>query len=528
MGKSKKRNKELFNKYLNGTRATDWLIYLYLLAVLGVFTWITNKAYFDITITRYRFISTSTYIFIVMFITVIIVEKLIEYALLDEIISIKKVNIDKSSSWKRPDFWAVAFLLANIFAYMVSIDRAASMTGYNGRYMGCLTYVFLCVMFIFIGYRLKPNMLIVPILGISSAFAYIVAILQHAGIDFMHYKDKIREEDYDKFTSTFGNINVFASFICISLPVFIAMYVFLRNKIYKCFMALLIILGGMSTIISNSDSVYFGVGGALCVIFLLAFYNGKTKAFIETVIMIATGNLFVVLMRNLFECEYDKKRGGIAEILDEPMIAVGLLVGVCLFYIFIVLLNKKFGEKFDTINKKKIIICMVISVSILAIIFTVIGVVCKFSIFEFNYKWGTFRGFIWTKCVEIFEEAPIVNKVFGYGNETLKMLTRAHCYEEMIAVTGKTYDNAHNELLQYLLTTGIVGMVSYIGMFISSVVYMIKNSNKEPIIIACMASACGYFVQGLININQPITTPLFFVIMAVGVGCARYNKNISC
>ena len=31
----------------------------------------------------------------------------------------------------------------------------------------------------------------------------------------------------------------------------------------------------------------------------------------------------------------------------------------------------------------------------------------------------------------------------------------------------------------------------------------------------------GYFVQGLINLNQPITTPFYFVFMATGVGYVR-------
>ncbi len=526
MGKSNKKNREIFNKYLNGIRATDWMIYLYLSAVFGIYTWVTDDAYFNITMTRYKFISTATYAFIVLFVIAVVIEKMIEYALLDEIISVNRV-VDKKHFWKRPDFWAVAFMVSNIFAYIVSIDKSASMTGYNGRYMGCLTYIFLCVMFIFISYRLKPDMFIISVLGMTSAFAYIVAIFQHAGIDFMLYKDKIAKSNYHIFTSTFGNINVFASFICISMPVFIAIYIFDKKNIRKLFMAVLIILGGMSIIISNSDSVYFGVGAALCVIFLLSFYNSKTKAFFETLIMLATGNILVVIMRNLFECEYDKKRGGVAEMLDEPKIAIGLLVGACLLYAIVLLLDKKFGHKLENINRKKIIIYMVVFVVLLFIIFIVAGILLKISMFEFNYEWGTYRGFIWTKCVEIYNEAPFVNKVFGYGNETLRMLTHAHCYEEMIEVTGKSYDNAHNELLQYLVTTGIVGVVSYVGMFVSAVAYMIKNANKEPIVFACVASACGYFVQGLININQPITTPLFFVIMAVGVGCARYKERLS-
>ncbi len=524
MGKSKNKTRELFDKYYMGTRATDWLIYIYLAAVFGIYTIITNNAYFDITITRYKFISTVTYIFIIMFIIVIVLEKLVEFALFDEIKSKNKIRVRKENFWRRPDFWAMAFLISNVFAYIVSIDQKASMTGENGRYMGCMTYIFLCTMFIAIAYRLKPTSFVFYVLGVASGFAYIVAILQHAGVDFMGYKDNIAKSNYNIFTSTFGNINVFASFICISLPVFMGIYIYDKNKISKAFMAMLILLGGMSIIISNSDSVYLGIMAATCIIFFIAIYNQKIKGFVETIIYILMGNLAVVILRAVVDCEYDKKRGGVAEIIDTPYIAIGLLMLAVIIYAAVICIGKKYRESINKLNKEKMIKGIILTGVIAFLIVIIVGVNLKLSIFQFDYKWGTYRGYIWTKCVEIFKDAPLTNKIFGYGNETLRVLTRMHCYEEMIEITGKTYDNAHNELLQYLVTTGMAGMISYAGMFISGVVYMIKNMKKNMLICACVASSCGYFVQGLININQPITTPLFFVVMAIGVGITRYNE----
>ena len=90
------------------------------------------------------------------------------------------------------------------------------------------------------------------------------------------------------------------------------------------------------------------------------------------------------------------------------------------------------------------------------IVFVIIGNVLKLSIFDFNYKWGTYRGYIWTKCVELFNEAPLMRKLFGYGQETVRMLTVSNFHDEMLDITGKVYDNAHNELLQYLLTIGFL------------------------------------------------------------------------
>ena len=72
------------------------------------------------------------------------------------------------------------------------------------------------------------------------------------------------------------------------------------------------------------------------------------------------------------------------------------------------------------------------------------------SLLTFNDKWGSYRGYIWRKIVEVYGDAPFVNKLFGYGNESVRVTLKAACYNEMVQVTGKVYDNAHNELLQYL------------------------------------------------------------------------------
>ena len=45
--------------------------------------------------------------------------------------------------------------------------------------------------------------------------------------------------------------------------------------------------------------------------------------------------------------------------------------------------------------------------------------------------------------MEVYGDAPFVNKLFGYGNESVRVTLKAACYNEMVQVTGKVYDNAH-------------------------------------------------------------------------------------
>ena len=106
------------------------------------------------------------------------------------------------------------------------------------------------------------------------------------------------------------------------------------------------------------------------------------------------------------------------------------------------------------------------------------------------------------------------------------MTLKAACYNYMVHLTLKVYDNAHNELLQYLFTTGIVGLLSYLALVGSSIVYMFKHAKEHAWISVCLAATVGYFAQSILNLNQPITTPLFFVFMAMGVGTVNYCRRV--
>ena len=94
----------------------------------------------------------------------------------------------------------------------------------------------------------------------------------------------------------------------------------------------------------------------------------------------------------------------------------------------------------------------------------------------------------------------------------------------MKTVPKKIYDSSHNVLIQQLLTTGIIGLTAFVGFFISCMVCMIKNMKGSPAAAACLAGAAAHFAQALVNPEQPIVTPLFYVLLALGVGIVRKKR----
>lgn len=521
MSTAKNNKNKLKKKYYEGYHLPDYVNYIFLTAIFGIYPIITHNKYFDITNTRYEFFVFAAGIYIFCMIIALIIENVISSYYGNNNFFIVR---EKQKFYAKPEFWLCAFLMANLFAFICAEDKKNAMSGDSGRHMGLFMFIIISAVFLLLAQRIKPNMILYMVFAAATVYAYIIAIYQHMGNDFMGYKEKISPKQYHIFISTFGNINIFASFLVISIPVFLCAFTFMKKLAYRVIAAVILFGGGMVIMIANSDSAYLGFTAAAVLIFFLAYKDGCVKRYIQAMLILAGGNLGVVLLNKLLIKEYDK-RGGVAEALDRIDLAVAFIVILAILYLAVYLIERKFGDRLEAVNKKKAICVMLIILAVLIAVIVISGVLSGASLFTFNYKWGTYRGYIWTKCAELFNDAPAVNKIFGYGNETVKALMKMNYYEEMVMVTGKVYDNAHNELLQYLITTGIVGAVTYIGLFVSSFIYLIKNSNKMPIAYISLAVITGYFVQGLINLNQPITTPFYFVFMAVGIGYVRYRKS---
>ena len=199
-----------------------------------------------------------------------------------------------------------------------------------------------------------------------------------------------------------------------------------------------------------------------------------------------------------------------------------LAVAVALFTVLLLLkLLKK--ELYEGFQNKKLMIGVTIAGVVGVIAVVILGISSNNELFTFNDRWGEFRGYIWKRSARVFGNANLRNKVFGHGNETVRDIMLTYYRKEMSEVTRKVYDSSHNVILQRLLTVGLFGCIAYLGLVFTSIRYMIKNAFGSPEVIACASAAAAYFAEAMVDPEQSVTTPLFYVVLAVGVGLARYR-----
>lgn len=435
------------------------------------------------------------------------------------------------------DICMVLFFLSGVMSFIMSEDKKNAFTGAQGRYCGLAFMMLIFIMYIIVSARVsnteKMWSLISMVFVMVSSVTFIIAILQNIGFDPFKLLDGINRKQRNIYVSTFGNIDIFGSFICIALPLFMGLYVTEKSNIKRIVYGIGVFTGFMAFIPANADVVFAGVGAAVIAVLFATVYMERADRLFELVMLGSGGYLGMVLLRKLVGTN-GAKITGFNRLSEHPALLV-IIFAVALFIRLIIqvyinrnkdeiCINKNKSEV--CINKQKdragiklIIILAVVLISGIAVI--IYGRKNNLAMFDFNDKWGSYRGYIWRRVTGLYGELPFVQKIFGHGNESIRSLMDERFYDEMLQVTGTVYDNAHNEYLQYLVTQGLFGMLSYGGVVVTAVIAGVKKIKKSPYILGLLLAVVSYGVQAIFNVNQCITTPYMFLMTAMLIGMCR-------
>jgi len=136
---------------------------------------------------------------------------------------------------------------------------------------------------------------------------------------------------------------------------------------------------------------------------------------------------------------------------------------------------------------------------------------------------GDIRAFVWTGAINTWKSSPI----FGTGVETFAFdyYKFKPAGQNMTSEWDYLYNKAHNEYLNYLATTGIVGLGTYLSMififlwlfvkyYLSTIKKNVFDANHLVINIALVASYISILVTDSVGFSVVITNIYLFMIPA--------------
>ncbi len=340
-------------------------------------------------------------------------------------------------------------------------------------------------------------------------------------------------EQHGGFISTIGNINACSSYLCMTIPAGMTLYFVAEDKYLKIGSGVFLALGFLAGYCAHSESWLLGMGVSFLVLLWFAMRDFVSMLkFLEICGILWIASVFMkvtVLIAGILECNsymylnfsFDKMQNEL--LLNGYLLAVeGILIAGVLFFIWS---RKKSGKDLPYGMIRKIIFIAVAVVAVIGILLIAAANLNRstwegaFSVLErlrLQDSWGSSRGYIWRLTVEAWLDLPLWDKITGYGVNYYHMFIQQYGGAEVTEYFGGALlVDAHNELMQILTTMGVLGVVGYFGLLISTIVKSAKRVVVRPSLILGVIVVCSYIAQGLVNNPTVFLTPYLFVMLGI-------------
>ena len=528
---------------------------VYIFIILTIFPLYTHDKYFDILGARYVFfkiwgISLASILLLLGLIYLFIDAKnqvSSPSALARFISAFKAKNIKKHIIIT--DIFFIVMIISMIISTIGSDFKEESFFGNAGRYQGLECWIVYFITYIAVSRTFKFKRYYLDFAILAGCFACVWGTLDYFWLDPFGFFINVSSGQKAMFASSIGNLNTYTNYTIMVFALAGALFVVEKNIIKSIFYGVTSFIGCAGSIFGLSDNIVLGFIGFY--LFLPFFTFKNRRQFLRYLILIDV--LFISLFvfwcfqgfphnwQGSFFSDFIKKDG--MAFIFIPFTILVAIVGIIMYKLkpnYGTIINDNLNP-LDSILPRQFKLAYIIVVAIGFSFLTYI--ILDMNVFKqhtdiwsqlpsyhqliFNDNWGTHRGHNWRIAFTNFSENfSWFQRLFGYGPDTYLVVSERTFYEEMVTKYGEVYDSAHNEYINYLICEGLIGLICYLGIFITGIRNGIKNLEKNPFILAPIMAVIAYMVQAVVNIAIPITTPIFFTFMYMCVAEHFKNKTI--
>lgn len=398
--------------------------------------------------------------------------------------------------------------LWSLFSSFMSISPELSLTGSRGWKVGSIMIVVLILTTIIVSGNLQfHSYMLLPIMAVNI-FINALAVIQSAGINVFGLQNGLIKEQYYVYMTTIGNSNSYSGYLCLLLPLFWGAFLSCKERATELLYGLFAAVGFMGLIMAESDSSYAGIG--ICLLFMLLFVFGSddhAEQYLKrssVLLVLYGGCLLFVRYFPMFEAKRAEFAGLSWKMLCSPVPEILISCGILLYLLAGRLIQSK-KERYLLIALEALIIVTI----------------CGFAVslvMNFNDGWGNGRGEIWRISWEYFCKLPLRYKITGIGPEMVFQAFIAH-----LAETGSNVVTAHSDIMQVLLTQGIVGLALYFAFWGYLTALFFRKKLWKSTSAVFFFPLAAYWGQSLFCTVYPITAAVFSFMTGLYLRYAEYE-----
>ena len=441
----------------------------------------------------------------------------------------------KDEAWKKlfskMDLWLVVLLATWVVGVFTCGDRASAIGGDVYRYVG-FAYLGLGIVGMWIISRYAQWTV-----WLSRVFAAVGCIIFIWQIMNCYYIDPLNwtfDGQYHHLMSSLANLNQNACFDAMFLAVGMTMFLFAKKREDQIGFGIFILLGYMGGIACISSTFFMGLAAVYVgmLFYVLRHPQYLWKFWMEVVMFVVA----IVLHKMIYVAVADDR------IVLESLTAILFDVRVILALVAILavgaLLIWKAGKFFE---KTGVVLSWIFLGLIGAVIVLFIACVVYANTGHVNPEdggllshlvindWtGNARGVIWRVTFGMFGQESLFQKLFGVGLNNYSTEVYKYYAADVNAIFGEAsvLADAHNVFLDMLISSGIIGAVSFMGISVHILVKAIKMAKKQPVLLTAILGILAWMAVGLLNANLNVATQVYFGML--GVFWALIRKLETC
>lgn len=515
------------NKIIRAT--TQIIVALYLLSLFTVISLFYLNKYYNMGIAKYYYFKCMSLSFL---------------PLIGILCILYSRNLIKAHSFKKicttlsiTDIFVLGYTVIILVSYLLSSYQSIALTGTLEWNMGLISQlIFVAIYFVTSRFFTLKKWYAYFFLGVS-AIVFLIGILNRFSIDPLFMYDSTNVDR--SFLSTIGQPSWYSSYLCTIFPLGLFLYWHSSNRKDTILYGFYCFISFCTLVTQNSDSAYISLVLIFLCLFLVSFDQMIHLLRWFEILLIALAAFQIMGFLELLFPAYAFQNDTLSiMVARHPLIHI-LFGVIVVLYVSLYLYHK--GRQIQ-IDKLHWIPKLMLSLFVIGLVTMIILILCATTrhlptplqplysnhYFVFDNHWGNERGVNWKYAIRIFQKLPLHSKLFGTGPDCYG-LSLSHYYGEQIQqVLGNVeFNNAHNEWLNSLITTGIFGLLSYGGIFISQIYRCIRQKKNNTLLIGVVLCIISYIGNNTFGYQQVVCTPIIFIILGVGEHLLRTQCTAS-
>ncbi len=522
-------------------RIANTLMTIYVLFYLCIFPLATHDKYFDILQFRFQLYWIPTLIYGILFLVLGILYLIADKrenggALTAKLRENLKWNILKTKLTKT-DICFIALIFIMALSVLFADYQYEALWGSRGRFNGLVLWLMFFIAYWFVTrfYHFRKWHLYAYL--IAACLPEIWGMTDFFLLDLFGFHKNTSPEYIYTFVSSVGNINTYTNMVALHLGASVVLFVLSDTKHELLLTCTTLVISSLAIVMGISDN---GLLAAAAVFAFLPFVGWNARKniarFFIALSIFMTSVIITAQLTIGRETMADCDGGSVFVTLGKTNAFLFLTIVLWMFAIVLSLRFRK--EVMQAVEEKTTRIARRIWLGLfLAGSLTVVAVFVDANtgkhpeiwnayrnVLIFGDGWGTGRGFNWRLAWEFFtKDASLLQKIIGYGPDTYYIITMDRYKHAMRDAGYGIFDSAHNEYIEYLTTIGILGTLAYLGVLATSLRQMLKKSDNASA-IACGFAVLAYAVQSVVNIAIPLTTPIFMLLLYVGINSTQSSN----